>query len=92
MTEIFNKQTVKEFRRELRNAAGHNFFDLREMERYVSRTDRLPEVAIPAILGSQMAVTSEDPIHAVAVARGAGSHSWRPGGTGLPSTQFRPER
>ena len=29
--------------RELRNVAGRNFFDLRDMERHIARTDRLPE-------------------------------------------------
>lgn len=31
--------------RELRNVAGRNYFDLRELERYIARTDRLPEFA-----------------------------------------------
>ena len=29
--------------RELRNVAGRNFYDLRDIERFVSRTDRLPD-------------------------------------------------
>lgn len=29
--------------RELRNVAGGNYLDLREMERYIARTDRLPD-------------------------------------------------
>jgi uncharacterized LabA/DUF88 family protein len=30
--------------RELRNVVGRNYFDLRELERSIARTDRLPEV------------------------------------------------
>lgn len=33
--------------RELRNVAGRNYFDLRDIERSVSRTDRLPEPGAP---------------------------------------------
>src|SRR5438132_1810242 len=33
--------------RELRNVAGRNYFDLRDLERYVARTDRLPDPANP---------------------------------------------
>ncbi len=33
--------------KELRNVAGRNFYDLRDIERYVSRTDRLPEPGMP---------------------------------------------
>lgn len=33
--------------RELRNVAGRNFFDLRDVERYVARTDRLPDPGSP---------------------------------------------
>ncbi|HZO91880.1 MAG TPA: NYN domain-containing protein [Chthonomonadaceae bacterium] len=29
--------------RELRNVAGRNYFDLRDLERFIARTDRLPE-------------------------------------------------
>jgi uncharacterized LabA/DUF88 family protein len=31
--------------REMRNVAGRNYYDLRELERHVARTDRLPEYA-----------------------------------------------
>jgi uncharacterized LabA/DUF88 family protein len=33
--------------RELRNVAGRNYFDLRDLERVISRTDRLPEQGAP---------------------------------------------
>jgi uncharacterized LabA/DUF88 family protein len=33
--------------RELRNAIGIHFHDLREMERYIARTDRAPESGSP---------------------------------------------
>jgi uncharacterized LabA/DUF88 family protein len=33
--------------RELRNVAGRNFFDLRDLERVIARTDRLPEPGAP---------------------------------------------
>src|SRR2546423_9481952 len=33
--------------RELRNVAGRNYFDLRDLERAVARTDRLPDPANP---------------------------------------------
>jgi uncharacterized LabA/DUF88 family protein len=33
--------------RELRNVAGRNFFDLRDLERTIARTDRLPEPGAP---------------------------------------------
>lgn len=32
--------------RELRNVAGRNYFDLRDLERFVARTDRLPEMGM----------------------------------------------
>ncbi len=34
--------------RELRNVAGRNFYDLRDLERFISRTDRLPDQLHPA--------------------------------------------
>src|SRR5258708_9611835 len=33
--------------RELRNVAGRNYYDLRDLERSISRTDRLPEQSPP---------------------------------------------
>jgi uncharacterized LabA/DUF88 family protein len=34
--------------RELRNVAGRNYFDLRDLERFIARTDRLPDLNAPA--------------------------------------------
>jgi uncharacterized LabA/DUF88 family protein len=31
--------------RELRNVVGRNYFDLRDLEQYIARTDRVPEPA-----------------------------------------------
>lgn len=39
--------------RELRNVAGRNYFDLRDLERHVARTDRLPNEGGPHTLGLQ---------------------------------------
>jgi uncharacterized LabA/DUF88 family protein len=38
--------------RELRNVAGRNYYDLRELERHIARTDRLPEYVddVPATI------------------------------------------
>lgn len=40
--------------RELRNVAGRNFFDLRDLERAIARTDRLPEPGAPGGLASDL--------------------------------------
>jgi len=34
--------------RELRNVAGRNFYDIRDLERVVARTDRIPDIGAPA--------------------------------------------
>src|SRR5277367_4267566 len=34
--------------RELRNVAGRNYYDLRDLERSIARTDRLPDINAPA--------------------------------------------
>jgi uncharacterized LabA/DUF88 family protein len=34
--------------RELRNVAGRNYYDLRDLERFVARTDRLPDLNSPS--------------------------------------------
>ncbi len=40
--------------RELRNVAGRNFYDLRDLERFISRTDRLPEQMQPGGSDSEL--------------------------------------
>lgn len=40
--------------RELRNVAGRNFYDLRDLEHSISRTDRLPEQMHPAGSDSEL--------------------------------------
>lgn len=63
--------------RELRNVAGRNYFDLRDLERVVARTDRLPEPSLPdALFGDLEENFLAPPMHAVTEQGPA----WRPAG------------
>lgn len=73
--------------RELRNVAGRNYFDLRDLERVVARTDRLPEPGSPNGLMQdyEEALGSQNP--AGATTGGA----WR-SASALPAAGVRPDR
>ncbi len=58
--------------RELRNVAGRNYFDLRDLERSISRTDRLPEAGSPA-----GAIGFEDSLNAPHVVATVATGAWR---------------
>jgi len=71
--------------RELRNVAGRNFFDLRDLERAIARTDRLPEPGSPGGIMTEFdeAGGSQSP----PVPTGA----WRSSG-GFPAPGLRQDR
>lgn len=71
--------------RELRNVAGRNYFDLRDMERAIARTDRLPDLVGEngAGLESNVILPSTSPLPAVSTG------AWR---SGTPLSVARPER
>lgn len=69
--------------RELRNVAGRNYFDLRDLERVISRTDRLPEPGGPGGMISDM----DDPLGGAAPPSGAWRSSVSPS-PGLRSDRY----
>jgi uncharacterized LabA/DUF88 family protein len=73
--------------RELRNVAGRNYFDLRDLERVISRTDRLPEPGAQGgvIQDFEEALGSQNP------AASASGGAWR-SASALPATSLRPDR
>ena len=82
--------------RELRNVAGRNYFDLREMEKQLARTDRLPDAAGAAPMASSSGAAARpepeieiDIQHSVISAGSvsAGSPLWR--GAIVAQTQAR---
>jgi uncharacterized LabA/DUF88 family protein len=72
--------------RELRNVAGRNYFDLRDLERAIARTDRLPEPGAP----NGGLPDFEEPLGGQP-GPGTSGGAWRSGSV-LPSTGIRPER
>lgn len=60
--------------RELRNVAGRNFFDLRDLERHIARTDRAPEQA-----ANGLADRPEAPVEAPLEGSGVHLGGWRSG-------------
>src|SRR5438309_1516733 len=73
--------------RELRNVAGRNYFDLRDLERAISRTDRLPEQGAPGGIIHDM----DDPLGGAGSVPPA-SGAWRSGNisssSGLRSDRY----
>ena len=71
--------------RELRNVAGRNFFDLRDLEHVIARTDRLPEPGTSGSLVSEIedAEGSQSPP--------VPSGGWR-SSSGLPAPGLRQDR
>ena len=62
--------------RELRNVAGRNYWDLRDLERSIARTDRLPDPGSPSHNGPDIEETIENSTTAVVTAHGS---AWRSG-------------
>lgn len=87
--------------RELRNVAGRNYFDLRDLERAIARTDRLPDPTTPGPVIADMddpigappnAVTHLQNASASAVAHVQnGPAAWRTGSV-IPTQPVRQER
>ncbi len=73
--------------RELRNVAGRNFYDLRDLERAVARTDRLPEMAQAGV--NAYRVTDMPSVAEEEAAENAHDGAWR-GAPGVVSS--RPDR
>lgn len=62
--------------RELRNVAGRNFYDLRELERSIARTDRLPDGMMSGVTAEMPAMP--DPTESSAILPPSGT-AWRSG-------------
>ena len=71
--------------RELRNVAGRNFFDLRDLERVIARTDRLAEPGAPGsiVTDQEDGVGSQSPP--------VPSGGWR-SNAGFPTPDLRQDR
>ena len=64
--------------RELRNVAGRNFYDLRELERSIARTDRLPDAMLMGGATAEMSpITIPDPTETLSPQ--GNSTAWRSG-------------
>ena len=74
--------------RELRNVAGRNFFDLRDLEKSVARTDRLPDSTVSGAILSEMEEAIGAPPTAVAHVHSVSSSLSR----GVAPMPPRPER
>lgn len=73
--------------RELRNVAGRNYFDLRDMERAIARTDRLPELNPPMESGAT--IESGVALAPVSTLATPSTGAWR---SGTPLSTTRTER
>ena len=74
--------------RELRNVAGRNFFDLRDLERAIARTDRLPDPTAPVHALPEIEEALGTPGHQVI---NPAANPWRSGAI-FPGQSLRSER
>lgn len=70
--------------RELRNVAGRNFYDIRELERSIARTDRLPDAMLSGVTAEMPAIP--DPTETSSVIPTTGT-AWRSGSVAPYSSQ-----
>jgi uncharacterized LabA/DUF88 family protein len=75
--------------RELRNVAGRNYFDLRDLERSIARTDRLPDPGSPA--GTYQEMEDEELEEPAGPPTHAQVNVWR-SSTTISAQTTRPER
>lgn len=74
--------------RELRNVAGRNYFDLRDLDRAIARTDRLPDANTPV---EAFQVLDEEPLRRDGQ-EGEHVNVWRASTTIVTTQATRPER